>query len=190
MGSEQTSESITSLPKGGGALQGIGEKFSPDLFTGTGNFTIPIALPPGRNGFQPQLSLSYSTGNGGGVFGLGWALSIPCVSRKTSKEVPRYQDDRDVFVLSGSEIWCRSAPRTVASCTTPERKGCSPRLSTFDQTPLTTGRSAARTGSRATDCLAIFPCDAPSELFLERIAQFRVTAPCAEWNGVWSLVEK
>jgi hypothetical protein len=28
------------------------------------------------------------------------------------------------------------------------------------------------------------------KLLLERIAQFRVTAPCAEWNGVWSLVEK
>jgi len=40
------------------------------------------------------------------------------------------------------------------------------------------------------DCLAIVPCDAPSKLFLERIAQFRVTAPGAEWNGVWSLVEK
>jgi hypothetical protein len=40
------------------------------------------------------------------------------------------------------------------------------------------------------DCLAIVPCDTPSKLFLERIAQFRVTAPCAEWNGVWSLVEK
>jgi adenylate cyclase len=40
------------------------------------------------------------------------------------------------------------------------------------------------------DCLAIVPCDAPSKLFLERIAQFRVTTPSAEWNGVWSLVEK
>ena len=50
-----------SLPKGGGALQGIGEILSPDLFTGTGNFSIPIALPPGRNGFQPELNLVYST---------------------------------------------------------------------------------------------------------------------------------
>src|SRR5215813_13754080 len=97
------STQVISLPKGGGALHGIGEKFSPDLFTGTRNFTVPIALPPGRNGFQPQLSLVYSTGSGGGVFGLGWALSIPGVSRKTSKGVPRYQDDKDVFVLSGSE---------------------------------------------------------------------------------------
>ena len=40
------------------------------------------------------------------------------------------------------------------------------------------------------DCLAIVPCDAPSKLFLGRIARFRVTAPCPEWNGVWSLEEK
>jgi RHS repeat-associated protein len=103
------SEQIISLPQGGGALQGIGEKFSPDLFTGTGNFTVPIALPPGRNGFQPQLNLVYSTGNGNGLFGLGWNLSIPGVSRKTSHGVPRYRDydpdvtERDTLILSGAE---------------------------------------------------------------------------------------
>src|SRR5512139_1351156 len=98
-----TSEQVISLPKGGGALRGIGEKFSPDLFTGTGNFTVPIALPPGRNGFQPELNLVYSTGNGNGLFGLGWSLSIPGVSRKTSKGVPRYDNAHDVFILSGAE---------------------------------------------------------------------------------------
>ncbi len=97
------SDQIISLPKGGGALKGLGEKFSPDLHTGTGNFTVPIALPPGRNGFQPELSLVYSTGNGNGPFGLGWGLSIPGVSRQTSKGVPVYDDSRDTFVLSGAE---------------------------------------------------------------------------------------
>lgn len=92
-----------SLPKGGGALQGIGETFSPDLFTGTGNFTIPIALPSGRNGFQPSVTLVYSTGNGNSPFGLGWQLSIPGVTRKTSDGIPRYQDISDTFVLSGAE---------------------------------------------------------------------------------------
>lgn len=28
-------------PSGGGAQSGLGEKFSPDLFTGTGNFSVP-----------------------------------------------------------------------------------------------------------------------------------------------------
>ena len=98
-----TSSQVISLPQGGGALHGIGETFSPDLFTGTGNFTVPIALPPGRNGFQPTLNLVYSTGNGNGPFGLGWGLSVPGVSRKTSKGVPRYGDAEDVFILSGAE---------------------------------------------------------------------------------------
>lgn len=110
MGSQATSPSqIISLPKSGGAQMGLGEKFSPDLHTGTGNFTVPITLPPGRNGFQPQLNLVYSTGNGNGHFGLGWSLSIPGVMRKTSKGIPRYRDydkevkNWDTFVLSGAE---------------------------------------------------------------------------------------
>jgi YD repeat-containing protein len=84
-------------------MHGIGEKFSPDLQTGTGNFTVPIALPPGRNGFQPQLSLVYSSGNGNGPFGLGWNLSVPGVGRKTSAGVPRYDDLQDTFIISGAE---------------------------------------------------------------------------------------
>jgi RHS repeat-associated protein len=98
---------VISLPQGGGALAGIGESFSPELFTGTGNLTVPLALPPGRNGFAPAFRLTYSTGNGNGPFGLGWDLDLPQVSRKTTKGVPRYQDSatdpgpRDTFVLSG-----------------------------------------------------------------------------------------
>jgi RHS repeat-associated protein len=107
--SSASTPSVISLPKGGGALQGIGEKFAPDLHTGTGNFTVPIALPTGRNSFQPHFSLSYSTGNGNGPFGLGWSLSIPAVTRKTSQGIPRYRDasslpgDPDTFILSGTE---------------------------------------------------------------------------------------
>lgn len=92
-----------STPKGGGAVSGLGEKFSPDLFTGTGNFSVPVALPPGRNGFQPELGLQYSTGSGNSPFGLGWNLSVPGVMRKTAKGVPRYDDERDTFILSGAE---------------------------------------------------------------------------------------
>ena len=92
-----------STPKAGGALKGLGEKFSPDLFTGTGNFSIPIEVPAGRNGMQPSLQLSYSTGQGNGGFGLGWALSVPGVSRSTSRGLPSYDDEADKFILSGSE---------------------------------------------------------------------------------------
>ncbi|MDM5177476.1 SpvB/TcaC N-terminal domain-containing protein [Massilia sp. DJPM01] len=88
----------------------MSEKFSPDLYTGTGNFSIPVPLPPGRNGFQPQLGLSFSTGHGNGAFGAGWSAGIPALSRKTSHGIPRYRDNAgassikpDVFMLSGAE---------------------------------------------------------------------------------------
>jgi hypothetical protein len=41
------------LPKGGGALRGIGEKFAANPVTGTEGLTVPIAVSPGRGGFGP-----------------------------------------------------------------------------------------------------------------------------------------
>ena len=102
-----TAEQIISLPKGGGALEGIGESFSADLHTGTGNFSVPIATPPGRNGFRPNLSLAYSTGAGNGPFGLGWNLSVPGVARRTSHGLPTYDDDMDTFCCPAPRIWWR-----------------------------------------------------------------------------------
>jgi RHS repeat-associated protein len=94
-----------SLPKGGGAIRGIGEKFAANPVTGTGSMTIPIATSPGRSGFGPQLSLSYDSGAGNGPFGLGWHLSTPSITRKTDKGLPLYRDaeESDVFILSGAE---------------------------------------------------------------------------------------
>src|SRR5882672_1562965 len=94
-----------SLPKGGGSIRGIGEKFAANPVTGTGSMTVPIAVSPGRSGFGPQLALSYDSGTGNGPFGLGWNLSLPSITRKTEKGLPRYFDaeDSDVFILSGSE---------------------------------------------------------------------------------------
>ncbi len=96
---------VISLPKGGGAIRGIGEKFSVSPATGTGSITIPIATSPGRAGFGPKLSLAYDSGAGNGPFGLGWHLSIPSITRKTDKGLPQYKDseESDVFILSGAE---------------------------------------------------------------------------------------
>ena len=94
-----------SLPKGGGAIRGMGEKFAANPVTGTGSMSVPIATSPGRGGFGPQLSLAYDSGAGNGPFGFGWSLSIPQITRKTDKGLPRYDDatESDVFLLSGAE---------------------------------------------------------------------------------------
>ena len=77
MNKSGTASAVISHPNGGGAIKSLGETFSPDLHTGTGNLSVPIATPPGRAGLQPELSLVYSSGNGNGAFGLGWSLSVP-----------------------------------------------------------------------------------------------------------------
>lgn len=105
---EQPQPSATpaiTLPKGGGAIRGIGEKFAANPVTGTGSLSVPIATSPGRSGFGPQLSLSYDSGAGNGPFGFGWNLSLPTITRKTDKGLPQYLDaeESDVFILSGAE---------------------------------------------------------------------------------------
>src|SRR5216683_1384210 len=94
-----------SLPKGGGAIRGMGEKFAANPVTGTGSMTVPIATSPGRSGFGPQLSLSYDSGVGNGPFGFGWSLALPSITRKTDKGLPQYEDaeESDTFILSGAE---------------------------------------------------------------------------------------
>lgn len=93
------------LPKGGGAIRGMGEKFAANPVTGTGSMTVPIPTSPGRAGFGPQLSLAYDSGSGNGPFGFGWSLSLPSMARKTDKGLPQYDDagESDVYVLSGAE---------------------------------------------------------------------------------------
>jgi RHS repeat-associated protein len=94
-----------SLPKGGGAIRGMGEKFAANPVTGTGSTTIPIYASPGRSGFGPQISLSYDSGRGNSPFGFGWSLALPEITRQTDKGLPQYKDEEesDIFILSGAE---------------------------------------------------------------------------------------
>ncbi|KHE91886.1 MAG: Mono(ADP-ribosyl)transferase SpvB [Candidatus Scalindua brodae] len=94
-----------SLPKGGGALKGIDEKFEVNSANGTAGFSIPLPITPGRNGFSPSLTLSYNSGGGNSLYGLGWDVGIPAIQRKTDKRLPRYRDgsEEDIFMFSGAE---------------------------------------------------------------------------------------
>ncbi|MEU9662852.1 DUF4951 domain-containing protein [Streptomyces chartreusis] len=112
------------VPKGGAALRGMGETFSANPATGTCTLTVPVTVTSGRSGFSPTLALRYDSASGNGPFGLGWAIDVPMISRKTDKGIPRYLDcapappategtvpgavirdvgEPDVFVLSGAE---------------------------------------------------------------------------------------
>ena len=93
------------LPKGGGAIKSIDEKFEVNAVNGSASLSIPLPFSPGRNGQAPQLALSYNSGGGNSEFGLGWNVGVPAIQRKTEQELPRYRDyeESDTFILAGAE---------------------------------------------------------------------------------------
>ncbi len=94
----QPSPPTISLPKGGDAIRGMGEKIAANPVTGTGSLSVPIYTSPGRSDFGPQLSLSYDSGAGNGLFGWGWSLSVPSITCKTDKGLPKYEDAEESLV--------------------------------------------------------------------------------------------
>ncbi|WP_454836029.1 SpvB/TcaC N-terminal domain-containing protein [Pseudomonas lini] len=71
--------------------------------TGAASFELPIPVSPGR-GWDPQLSLTYSSQAGNGAFGIGWNLGLGQISRRTNKGVPRYTDHDEIIGHDG-EVW-------------------------------------------------------------------------------------
>ena len=53
-----------------GAVEGNG-----GVSGGAATYSIPIVIPPGRKGMQPNISLNYSSRSGNGIAGVGWSLS-------------------------------------------------------------------------------------------------------------------
>ncbi|MDR3013744.1 MAG: hypothetical protein LBU70_11170, partial [Chitinispirillales bacterium] len=69
-GSRLVASPSIDLPKGGGALKGIDEKFHVNPVTGSASFSVPLPLSPSRGGVAPEIDLSYDSGSGNSPFGL------------------------------------------------------------------------------------------------------------------------
>ncbi|MBL8991860.1 MAG: VCBS repeat-containing protein, partial [Spirochaetia bacterium] len=65
--------------------------------------SIPVALPPGRDGLTPGLAISYDSGRGNGVCGIGWSIPQEGITRDTRKGIPSYTTN-DIFFLNGQEL--------------------------------------------------------------------------------------
>ena len=88
------------LAKGGGAHKPIDDAFRVNAVSGTSSMSLALPTTAGRT--APALTLRYDSGNGNGAFGLGWALDMPAITRRTDKRLPRYRDE-DLFSLAGAD---------------------------------------------------------------------------------------
>ncbi|WP_338925474.1 SpvB/TcaC N-terminal domain-containing protein [Mycetohabitans endofungorum] len=94
-----------SLPKGGGAIQGLGETLSAGGVSGTASLALPLPFTDAGRA-TPALSLGYSSGAGNGPFGLGMTLNVPSIDRRTAKGVPSYTDTDEFVDASGEVLVC------------------------------------------------------------------------------------
>lgn len=108
---------VISLPGGPGTIEGLGESFEPQFNMGSGQYTIPVSVPPGRAGFAPSLLLVYNSGNGNSVVGMGMQFTTMCVKRQSDKGLPGYgtqqysnpdtyinENGEELIRISGSEV--------------------------------------------------------------------------------------
>ena len=95
-------------------LSAILESVQPDLFTGALTAAIPIDVPPGRQGVQPNLQLAYESAGGNGWAGMGWKLDLGAIERSTRFGV-NYAGNDYTFRLSGISTALVQLPAPAAS---------------------------------------------------------------------------
>lgn len=79
--------------------------------SGAATHNVPIEISPGRQGFQPQLSVTYNSLAGNGVMGMGWNVGGLSMIQRVGKSI--YYDGKsqgvvltkdDAFVLDGTRL--------------------------------------------------------------------------------------
>ena len=84
----------------------LGLDYSVDADALTGAATARVGLPttPGRSGFGPSLALSYGSGSGNSVFGVGWRLEgLASITLDLGGRAPGYRGE-DRFAHGGRRL--------------------------------------------------------------------------------------
>jgi hypothetical protein len=73
---------------------------------GTAELSYPILVPPGRNGMQPIINLTYSSEKVNSWLGLGWDINLPAITVETRWGVPRFDPEleSETYLLNGSQL--------------------------------------------------------------------------------------
>jgi hypothetical protein len=113
---------------------------------GQAGYSVPIDLPPGRNGMQPNISLNYSSAAGNGIAGVGWSMSAGGAISRCAKTVAQDgQFGNPAFTLS--DALCLNGNRLVLTSGSQGQSGSQYRTE-LDQFVLVTLKGG-NTDSRA-----------------------------------------
>ncbi|MDL1862572.1 hypothetical protein FBR04_16320 [Betaproteobacteria bacterium PRO7] len=90
--------------------------FTPHQFavseSGAATLTVPIQVPRGTAGMEPQLSLTYSSQSGNGLLGLGWSLSgVSAITR--CPQTLASDDVRGAVNFDQGDRWCLDGQRLI-----------------------------------------------------------------------------
>ena len=93
---QEISPQASRLSTAAGALTSL----QADPLSGSASTSIPIAVPPGRQGVEPSLVLDYKSSGGNGWAGVGWDLHLSYIQRSTRHGKPSYDDNTDTFIVN------------------------------------------------------------------------------------------
>lgn len=73
---------------------------------GDANISYPIKIPSGRNGMQPNVSISYNSDGGNGWLGEGWGISTPAITIDTKWGIPTFDslNESEIYNLNGEQL--------------------------------------------------------------------------------------
>ncbi|XXY17780.1 RHS repeat-associated core domain-containing protein [Sorangium sp. So ce216] len=99
------------LPRSETAAAGaIGGTFSVSS-TGEATYTMPLAVPPGRAGMQPELAVSYDSSGGEGVLGMGFSVTGLSAVTRCPRTIAQdgeiravHYDQDDALCLDGKRL--------------------------------------------------------------------------------------
>ena len=78
---------------------------------------IPIVIPPGRNGMNPQLRISYGSNSGtlGSYVGFGWSIDVPYIERINRSGVEKIYTENNFFSSMSGELSVASLGATTST---------------------------------------------------------------------------
>jgi RHS repeat-associated protein len=74
--------------------------------TGDARLSYPVEVPPGRQGMQPQLAVTYGSAGGNGWMGMGWDMPMQAIVIDTRWGVPRYDAnlETETYTMRGEML--------------------------------------------------------------------------------------